>query len=289
MQVNWKCLQTETPILYSKRRAWTGFDVRHLRILPGELVEQTFALHELNITLAGSVTTEKHTAAGAWTAERNQAGNVCFTPAGQPFRAAWESELECLTINLDPGTVAQAALEQNLPNVELVSTDSRHDLLVQHIGLALLEEAGASEPFGRLYAESLANTLILHLLKNYSAINSQSEKAASGGLPPFRLRRAKDFIEANLETDFTLAELAAAVGFSQFHFARAFRRSTGLSVQQYATARRISRAKELLASGDLPLVEVSLRAGFKSQSHFTTVFHKTTAHTPKQWRAAKHR
>ena len=289
MQVNWKKAHDQAPILYSRRAEWTGFDIRHVRVLPGELMEQTVAQHELNITLAGSITTEKHTAAGVWTTARNQAGNVCLTLAGQPFRARWDDELEGLMINLDPATVAQAALEQNLPTVELVSTDAQTDLLVQHIGLTLLAEADSREPFGRLYAESLANTLILHLLKNYSTLNSLSAIRTSGGLPPFRLRRAKEFVEANLETDFTLAGLAAAVGFSQFHFARAFRRSTGLSVQQYATGRRIERAKELLTNGDLPLVEVSLRAGFKSQSHFTTIFHKLTAHTPKQWRTAKHR
>jgi AraC family transcriptional regulator len=48
--------------------------------------------------------------------------------------------------------------------------------------------------------------------------------------------------------------------------------------------RRIERAKQLLVDDKLPLVEVSLRAGFKNQSHFSTLFRKFTNLTSKAWR-----
>ena len=51
--------------------------------------------------------------------------------------------------------------------------------------------------------------------------------------------------------------------------------------------RRVERAKQLLERPDLPLVEVSLRSGFKNQSHFTTLFRKYTNLTPKLWRELK--
>ena len=288
MKVNWKIKPNESPILFSKRAEWTGFDLRHLRVLPGELVEQIYPAHEINITLAGSIATEKHSATGNWKKSRDVAGNVCLIPAGQPSRAAWEDELECLTIMLNPVFVAQTALEQNFSGgIELVETHERSDQLIQHIGLTLLAEADSEEPVGRMYAESLAQTLILHLLKNYSTADQHYENI-SGGLSGYRLRRAKEYINENLEEDLSLGEVAEAVGLSQFHFARAFRRSTGLTPQQYLVSQRINRAKELLIKGDLPLVEVGICAGFKNQSHFTTSFRKFTALTPKAFREAKH-
>ncbi|HWP54555.1 MAG TPA: helix-turn-helix transcriptional regulator, partial [Pyrinomonadaceae bacterium] len=66
--------------------------------------------------------------------------------------------------------------------------------------------------------------------------------------------------------------------------ARAFRKSTGLTPQHYLMERRIERAKQLLSDDGLPIVEVSLRTGFKNQSHFTTLFRKFTNVTPKVWR-----
>ena len=132
-----------------------------------------------------------------------------------------------------------------------------------------------------MYAESLAQTLILHLLKNYTVIGSLRHAApTSGGLPGFKLRLAKEFINEHLAEEITLAEVAGAAGLSQFHFARAFRRSSALTPQQYLIFRRIQRAKELLINGDLPLVQVSIQAGFKNQSHFTRAFSKVyRAHT----------
>ena len=190
---------------------------------------------------------------------------------------------------LDPIFVRQTAMEQNFSSdVELIETYERRDPLMQHIGMALLTEAISTESVRRMYAESLAQTLILHLLKNYTVDGSRQDTAATGGLPGFKLRRAKEFINEHLENDITLAEIAEAVGFSQFHFARAFRKSTGLTPQQYLVAQRINRAKELLTTSELPLVEVSIQAGFKNQSHFTTLFRKFTALTPKAFRQNKH-
>ncbi len=101
------------------------------------------------------------------------------------------------------------------------------------------------------------------------------------------MRRAKEFIVENLEEDLSLAEIAAAANLSQYHFARAFRKSTGFTPQQYLMQQRIERAKQLLAKNDLPIVEISLLTGFKNQSHFTTLFRKFTKLTPRTWRELK--
>ena len=93
-----------------------------------------------------------------------------------------------------------------------------------------------------------------------------------------------EYIDANIDSDISLADLAAVAELSQFHFSRAFRKSAGKTPQQFVMHRRVERAKQLLERPDLPLVEVSLRAGFKNQSHFTTLFRKYTKLTPKLWR-----
>lgn len=290
MKVNRKPSVKQSPILFSHRSEFTGFDIRHLRALPGELVEQTDPFHKINVTLEGSVLAKKHSSTGKSRTSRVEKGTVCVNPAGQPASVLWEQEMECLTIMLNPVFVAQIALEQNFSaKVEFIETYERRDSLIRHIGLALVTEASAREPVGRMYAESLAQTLILHLLKNYTVTGSLPHSATnSGGLSGLKLRLAKEFINEHLEEEITLAVVSSAVGLSQFHFARAFRRSTGLTPQQYLVSQRIHRAKELLINGDLPLVQVGIQAGFKNQSHFTTVFRKFTALTPKAFREAKH-
>lgn len=287
MQVNWINADASSPYIFNNRAEWSGFTIRHLRVMAGELVEQAMPFHELSVKLDGSMSICKHTATGGWRANRILRGSVCFTPAGQLCRGSWRDGLECLIILLDPVFVAQTALENNFSGeIEFAENYGQADPIARHLGLALFQEADNGEVFGRMYAESLAQTLILHLLKTYT-VCGKPEKSANGGLAGYKLRQAKEFIHENLERDLSLAEVAEAVGLSQFHFARSFRHSTGLTPQQYLILQRINRAKELLSRGELPLVEVSIQAGFKNQSHFTTLFRKFTAFTPKEFRESK--
>ena len=287
MEVHWKT-NSNQPILFHRQAEWLGIKLNHVRVLPGEIPEHIVPFHEISITLAGSLTTQRQTATGKKiTKNCGNVGNVCLTPAGQPIAASWDEELEHLTINFDAPFVRQIALENHFsPNFELTEIYESHDQLIRHIGLALIEEAVAETPTGKLYAESLSQTLVFHLLKNYSTAKYATANL-NGGLSGYKLRRVKEFINENLEEDLPLAAIAEVADLSQFHFARAFRRTTGFTPQQYLMQQRIERAKELLAKDDLPIVEISLRTGFKNQSHFTTLFHKYTKFTPKLWRELK--
>jgi AraC family transcriptional regulator len=110
------------------------------------------------------------------------------------------------------------------------------------------------------------------------------EEAASGGLSGKRLRRAIEFLRENLERDLNLSEIASSTGMSPFHFARAFKQSTGLTPHQHLTRTRIEKAKQLLVKSHMPIVEVCKQVGFQSQSHFTTVFRRLTGLTPRIYR-----
>lgn len=99
-----------------------------------------------------------------------------------------------------------------------------------------------------------------------------------------RLARVVDYVEAHLERPMTVEELAGVAGVSMFHFTRVFRAATGLTPHAHVQARRVERAKRLLA-GPMPLAEVAFAAGFASQSHMGQVFRRATGLTPGAWRA----
>lgn len=287
VQIIWKTKENQSPYLFKQTAAWTGVKVHRARVLPGRMLEHANSFHEININLGGRLVTERLSANGKIIKTKDAAGNLCLTPAGQPIGASWNCNLDNMGISLDPDFVVQTALENRFASrFEFAEIYGKQDLLVQHIGLALLTVANSESSAGRLYADSLIQTLTLHLLKNYSTAISLQENL-NGGLSGYKMRRVKEFIAANLEEDLSLSEIAAIADLSQYHFARAFRKSTGLTPQQYLMRQRIERAKELLAKDDLPIVEISLRTGFKNQSHFTTLFRKFTKLTPKTWRELK--
>lgn len=276
-----------TPVVAYHAAQWDGIRLGHWRAPAGEVLERTRPDHEINIPICGNFTSRKHTASGSCRPDRANAGNICIVPAGQPIAVRWRGEVEGITLSLTPSLLACAASgDDRRTQVEIVETYGAEDHLIRQIGLALLAEAETSEPVGRLYAESLAQTLALHLVRHYS-VSRRPPEMFRGGLSGYNLRRAKEFINEHLEEDLTLTGIADAVGLSQFHFARAFKLATNLTPQQYLTERRVELAKHLLRETNLPLVEVSARAGFKSQSHFTTLFRRFTGTTPKAWRQSR--
>jgi AraC family transcriptional regulator len=287
MQIEWKSDSVD-PYISRQIAEWPGsLRVHRAHVYAGRMVEHVNDFHEVNVTLSGSLTTKKIGASGrrVWTSNRGT--NLCVTPAGQAISAEWGGKLDNLMMVLDAKFVSKTAIENGFsPNVEFVEVYRSKDPLIQNLGLTLLETSAKGDPLGSMFADSLIQTLTLHLLSNYTTA-SKVPAVASGGLSGYRLNRVIEFIDANLENDISLADLAAVADLSPFHFSRAFRKSTGKTPQQYVMHKRLERAKVLLARPELPIVEVSLRSGFKNQSHFTTWFRKYTNFTPKLWRELK--
>ena len=111
-------------------------------------------------------------------------------------------------------------------------------------------------------------------------------KGASSELPACRLRRVTQYIQENLQRELRLAELSAFVHMSPYHFARLFRRSTGMPPHKFLVRRRIDEARALLAARTAPIAEISRLVGFRTPSHFTTTFRRVIGLTPTAYRSA---
>jgi len=98
------------------------------------------------------------------------------------------------------------------------------------------------------------------------------------------MRRVREHVELHFSESMDLAELAGIAGLSVYHFARAFKQSTGVTPHHYLVRRRIERAREMLARSELPLSEIALAAGFSDQSHLARVFRQMLGITPGRFR-----
>ncbi|HEX2301054.1 MAG TPA: AraC family transcriptional regulator [Pseudonocardiaceae bacterium] len=81
-----------------------------------------------------------------------------------------------------------------------------------------------------------------------------------------------------------LAAMAAAAGFSRYHFARAFRAAFGETPGNYLSRRRVERAKDLLRSANLTVTEVCLLVGFSSLGSFSSRFSELVGMSPTAYR-----
>ena len=157
------------------------------------------------------------------------------------------------------------------------------DPVIDRLAHAFVRAEDLGGAFGHCYAESVALAIIARVLARCS--NGTSAQASNtSGLAKWRLKRAADFIEANLAEAIGLAEMAEAAGLSRMHFAAQFRAATGMRPHEYLLRRRIERAQHMLTISTSSLVAIAFEVGFKSQSHFTTVFARFVGETPKGWR-----
>jgi AraC family transcriptional regulator len=274
-----------SPVVSKKSAQWEGIRLEHYRLREGSFPEHAHAQHTAIVSLDGGCRGEVRTANGFRASGRGAPGSVIVVPARRPHTISIDGRMEGVSLFLDPSAVARAASEVG-GAAEIVERRAHRDTVVSSVAAALLAESEREDGlYGRLYAESLANILAVHLLRNYSAAPAGGRRF-SGGLSRAALRRVMDYMADNYELDLSLSDLAGEAGVSPFHFAREFKRSTGHAPHQYLIKLRVERAKNLLAESRLPIVEVGLRTGFGSQSHFTRLFRRLTGTTPGSYRGA---
>jgi AraC-like DNA-binding protein len=95
------------------------------------------------------------------------------------------------------------------------------------------------------------------------------------------------FLDRHYARTITVSQLARQTGLSRAHFIRAFQAASGVTPHQYLRARRIERAKELLATTSLPVTDICEAVGFQSLGSFSTLFRRLTRETPAGWRARR--
>jgi len=134
---------------------------------------------------------------------------------------------------------------------------------------------------------SQINQLAVYLLRSHFNFQRSDEVELSrAGIVDRRLRRAIEFMHDNCGRELKLSEIAAAAYLSEFHFARLFKKITGLTPHGYLAAVRIERARRMLAETDLSIAEIGAQIGYASQSHFTKIFREATGLTPRAFRTA---
>ena len=159
-------------------------------------------------------------------------------------------------------------------------------------GVSVLQDVDLHQAFGHLHrlldsdAEALQQQTawreaILLLFQRHARISQPAEP----GREPRAVALAKELLAARLGEPPSLEELAALVNLSPFHFARVFRRATGLPPHAWLKQRRLEQARALLRSGCAPL-QVAVQLGFSDQSHLNRQFKQSYGVSPGEYRRA---
>lgn len=104
-----------------------------------------------------------------------------------------------------------------------------------------------------------------------------------------RLLRGKDFLDSFHPEELQLKEVARMACVSPYHFHRLFREVFGETPNQYLQRKRLERARELLASTERGITEISLDVGFESSTSFSALFRRRYGYSPREYRAISFR
>jgi len=280
------------PLRISAASTWEGVALFNFELTPvpelTEVSSPTLDFHALVLHVAGPMNLQRRFETYTKKA-LTVPGGLCLHPAQTAGAYAWDGVGTIAFVMPSVTFMARLAADltrQNPESIGLRDDFNFRDGLLKHLCLGLLGEALSGGLHGRVYAESLAHTLVLHLLSTYSTasgLRSLPDKA----LNRREMRWAEDFIRAHLHQNVTVSELAAAAHLSSSHFIRRFKLTTGLAPHQYLNRCRVERAQELLGRADMSVSEVAQQVGFFDQSHLVRHFKHWVGVTPRTYRDSK--
>jgi AraC family transcriptional regulator len=212
-------------------------------------------------------------------------GSMRVHGPGLEMRGIFKGAYDLLHLHVPNAMIAELAAVHcgEMSTVPLITDHPIVDPVIERLACALIDANALGGAFGQSYANGISLAIIARLFGSNFGTSSVG-CSGSSRLPKWRLKRAIEYIEANLAEPIGLTDIAAVTGLSRMHFAAQFRVATGLRPHEYLLRQRISRAQQLLLNSRLPLVEIALGVGFKNQAHFTTVFGRFVGETPNVWR-----
>jgi AraC family transcriptional regulator len=210
-------------------------------------------------------------------------GDINILPAGSTGRWHLDARSSALLVRLAPTILEEAAdaVSSKSNRAQLRPAIRMRDPHIEHVGWLLKDERLAGYPRGGLWLESAAYALAMRLVRRPDD-SLKLPQLLARAMPKWRLRRVCEHIDANLDQDLSLRELAAAAGFSVPHFKVLFRHSIGLPVHRYVVERRVERARQLILHGERPMTDIALDVGFSHQSHMTRCVQRVLGLGPRE-------
>jgi AraC-like DNA-binding protein len=207
-------------------------------------------------------------------------GDLSFSPAQHETRYHLPRPGRHWCIHFIPQPVGSLALELPL----LIRLGHRSEFVAQRMAhIARLHARGRvtgdDGALARVAASAALQELLLWLALESRAAGPRTRADAAAEL-------AATLVASRLAEGLSVPDLAREVGVSQNHLAARFRSRFGVTIPRYLLTRRVERARQLLATTDLPVREIAAAVGMPDAQHFNKQFRRLVGHAPSAERPA---
>jgi len=209
-------------------------------------------------------------------------GSILLGNSGQPFECAHDHGVgdRCVSFSYQPGFFDELAFDLGSGPAERKFKALRLPPVRVLAGLT----AWASAPSGdedRSW-EEVALRVTATALQVDRGIPARGESAQPVALA--RVTRVVRMIEAHPEENHSLAELAASVRLSPYHFLRTFEALVGVTPHQYVLRMRLRKAAMRLCAAPDKVLDIALDSGFQDVSNFNRTFRAEFGLNPREYR-----
>jgi AraC family transcriptional regulator len=267
---------------FLKRRSWSGFTAEFVRISAPTLYDFQADATWSRISLFDLYRTDGVTSVTGLprSVTKDLRNKLSFVPAGCQIHGwcAIDRAATVTSIAIDPDAQFEhrVDLTQLSPRLEFDDPLLRGDL--QRFQ-ALLDDPSLDLPG---YAEALMEVLGFDLFRTAAARPLPSQ--AAGALSPQQMRLVTEYIDAHLSERPRIADLAALVQLTRYHFIRSFKQAAGMPPHQFMIARRVERAKEMLVNDEQTVASVAEKTGFGTSLQLARAFRRVVGTTPSEFR-----
>ena len=194
---------------------------------------------------------------------------------------------DALVLYVTQDDLDEVAYAHRAPRLEqLVWPLGTFDPVVYHLGKSFLASLEQPHDASKIFLDHILHALNSHIVCSYSGVTISAPKFR-GGLSSLQMRRATELLEAHLDGDIALQQVAEACELSVSHFARAFKQTFRTPPYRWLIERRVDRARDLMTNSRLPLADIAARCGFADQSALNRSFKRIHGVTPGIWRRGR--
>lgn len=227
--------------------------------------------------------------------------NPSIVPSSQQHHGIWASEQEFLRLFKDGNPDYSKALQNSShlsngvkhnPKNSLRAAKNNAFVLLTLISRAAIE--GGVSPnvaydlcdfYGQRIEDSVSlddnGTVIEEMQTVY--FQKVCEAKHTDGISPI-VKNCCDYIGVHINEKLSIGDLAERAGYSEYYFSRKFKQEMGCTITEYIMREKIERAKVLLSTTNMSILDISIELSFNSRSYFSDSFQKIAGIAPGEYR-----
>ncbi|WP_018933902.1 helix-turn-helix transcriptional regulator [Gracilibacillus lacisalsi] len=154
----------------------------------------------------------------------------------------------------------------------LLKDDEAVYFTLRHLVLELDHQSANNQ----LLIDNLMVQLLLWIDRNRREYHEQTGNQ--------HIKKALTYIHEHYDTEIKVERLASITHLHPSYLHKIFRRSQGMTINQYITKVRLEKAKMLLVNTEIPVTEISNYVGVNTSQYFSNLFKKETGLSPSAYR-----